>query len=167
VAVTPYPTLPSAETDHVSLITSSDMNAVINAFKNGPQGHVSAPATLTASSATTTTAEIDSGLTITTPIIPTGRWLKITADFYAASSVNTDVVDVYVQRDGTKIQHAVVAAANDNRACIVTWDNPTNAAHTYKVSFKRNAGTGNVFIYGSTPASALEPWLSVEDDGAA
>lgn len=167
MAVTPYPTLPSTLTDYVSVDASADINAVINALKNGPQGHVASPATLTTNSATTTTTEIDSGLTITTPTTPTGRWLKITADIYVASSVNTDVVDVYVQRDGTKLQHAVGAAANDNRVCIVTWDNPTNAAHTYKVSFKRNAGTGNVFVYGSSPATGLEPWLSVEDDGAA
>lgn len=167
MAVAPYPTLPSAETDHVSAVTSADMNAVINALKSAPGGHVVAPVTLTASSTTTTTAEIDSGLTVTTPTIPSNRWLKITVDLYVGSSVNTDAVDVYLQKDGSKVQHALAIAATSNRVGIVYWDSPSNAAHTYKVSFKRNAGTGNVFVYGSVVASGLEPWLSVEDRGAA
>lgn len=167
MAVTPYPTLQATVIDGTTVDASTDTNGAINAMKNGPQGLVVAPATLTANSATVTTVETDSGLTATTPTIPANRWLKITVDLFAGSSVATDSVDIYLTKDGSDVDHGVALCVGAVRFGLVYWDQPSNAAHTYKVRFKRNAGTGNVYIYGGTVSSGVEPWLSIEDVGAA
>lgn len=170
MAVTPYPTLPANYVDGVTVVAGADANAVINAMKNGPQGLVAAPSTITANSATTTTVEIASGFTVTTPTIPANRWLKITFDGFFGSSVATDCVDAYLNKDGAPfahVQHGVALCNGAYRVGLVFWDQPSNAAHTYTISFKRNAGTGNVFAYGSAVSGFVEGWLSVEDAGAA
>jgi hypothetical protein len=121
-------------------------------------------AQITVSSATFTTIVDITGLTVSvTPGV--SRRIRVSVFCGLTSSVNTDTITVYIFEGATQLAactYSLASAFGHGTAYFATILTPTNAAHTYKVSAIRSAGSGNCQI----EAAATNPaYIMAEDVG--
>lgn len=119
-------------------------------------------ASITATTGTLGPAESDiPGLSVTFTV-PEGRRIKVTGYAHARSSVATDTVYVRIVEDANSRNFALVneTGSTPGTGDVVDVWVPTAGTHTVKLRVARQAGSGNVTVYGA----ALEPsYIIVED----
>jgi hypothetical protein len=135
---------------------------VMNAVAQGKVGY----AEITATSATFTTSTDIAGLTFTTPVLVAGRRIRVTFYAQVTSSVTTDVIEAFIMEGATQLAQGLIpltVAAGGHGVCYIsTVLTPSAAAHTYKITCTRFAGTGNCQIDG---ASTNRAYILAEDIG--
>jgi hypothetical protein len=165
----PFSTL-TAVTPTTGQIKASDLTQVVTAYGNMPRGIIATATPLTASTAATTSTTApgaDSGMSVSITV-PTGRRIRIGWDGFVGSSVVTDVISVYLLKDGTAAGNTVLACiayAGDSTGMIFE-EVPAAGTHTYRIYYVRNTGTGSVYIYGGAISTGVQPNLYAEDMGA-
>jgi hypothetical protein len=105
------------------------------------------------------------GLSVTTPVLPAGRRLRISGHAFAFGTTALGEADFGIYEGGTILNRRRFyspVAGNDGGGSIVAIVTPTAAAHTYKLVFGRASGTGTwtMLATATDPASIL-----VEDIG--
>ncbi len=128
------------------------------------QGTLASPAPVTANQGTFTAQTDLTGLAATiTAAQANGRRIRVSCQVNLQSSIAADDVFLNIMEGATILQQINFDCPRANfpyvglSAVILT---PTNAAHTYKLSAARNAGSGNITM----AASATNPaYILVED----
>lgn len=117
----------------------------------------------TLASATETDVAGTEGSLSVTVNVPAGRRLRISAFAGIASTVAGDAARVAIKEGATYLSdggaHLSVAGAiaEVRPEIIVT---PTAGTHTYKLTWRRQSGTGTMTMYG---AGTIPAWLAVDD----
>jgi hypothetical protein len=134
-----------------------------------PQGVLSLVTSTSVAGPTSGTTELDVLTAAAITPAQTGRRLRLS--FHARGISVTNAADTFIMRikEGSttlsEAHHQPAATGNTSGACDFSAfvDSPTVAAHTYKVTIVRNAGSGTA----SVSATATAPMtFAVEDVGA-
>lgn len=131
----------------------------------GPRGTL-AYAQVTVNQTSITTVVDLTGLTVTTAVLPAGRRLRVSFLVTMRSTVSGDVVGVDIQEGATileEVYQGLQGVSFDQAvqgAVILT---PSAAAHTYKLTAQRIAGTGTLTM--DAGAGTFVDWILVEDIG--
>jgi hypothetical protein len=155
--------IPVNEAGTSKKVTGAQIQATL---PNGTAGS-SWSKTLTANLAAFSAATDLAGFTATITPSGAGRRIRVSYRFvYAVLSVATDQFQFTIQEGATVLQTALYVAPAGGFVQLPMYDfvilTPTNAAHTYKLTGVRFAGTGTATIN----ASATQPaFFTVEDIG--
>jgi len=131
-------------------------------------GGVLGYAEVTADQGTFTALTDITGLTVTVTVA-SGRRIRISAKVACSSSVAGDSADLQILEGATMLENAeavvqttAITLVSIAVEVILT---PTASIHTYKVSMRRVAGTGNLTMRAVTGGFSGPAWLLVEDIG--
>lgn len=115
----------------------------------------------------TATTEVDvTGATVSVTVGP-GRRIRISGTSWSQSTVANDEVLLRIKEGATVLQTRttqVSAAGPAEPLDIFAVLTPTTGAHTYKLTFGRNSGTGTITSFASATAPLF---ILVEDIGPA
>lgn len=158
VLLLPYPALSAAPNVPADIQALADRAEAI--VPRGRLGYVA----VTANQATITVEADLTGIAATVTV-GSGRRIRVTVEISLASTVAGDTATLNIKEGATFLQTRDItlptagATGMLSASVILT---PTAAAHTYKASLQRSAGTG---VLNSTASAARPAFILVEDIG--